>query len=1149
MRGASLVFAAGLVGSTGGQDLLRFEAAKAEIRRMPGLVRYYTFEEGRWYTVANEAPVFPGECSMDGGPLGSFTVKSTSVYGIDFDRYDVEMKGTASAVQPRWTRGRLPGKSALSLGTRGDTTYRSGLTGDEFTNGWGFVLWAKVDSLTRATTWTGEAPLLTLGDAHGSGFSLACRKADAASACVDVRLRLAFPFREGKPDVLTLDAQGFTTSAWHCVAATWDGHAVRLYLDGELCAERGDVLQPFAPVKFPCTWSGDSPFDESIVRNCFRLGGGRPQALVTIDELAVFARAPTEDELKVFLKAPAAPPAPEHDMEGVSFSIPRDSNGYFRIGESVPVVCDATHCPDVRPGFRLRVQVETLAGRAVSESEVPLVDGRAVTDVAFPACGVYYVSLALLDAEGRVVKSPDEPYPVGIVPPAPKTLDSPFALWATEDSFHYDMNVRRIFLWYPWSKDADCSMTLEKWTYLSTFRRQIRLFREKQKLGDQLRLFMCFTLKRGQRKSFSEAERKVLRHGFELQVAAAKAAGIREFEVTSEINKHLSPEGYVEQLKILVPIIRREIPDTRIYPPGATPDAIPYIAKLLDLGAGELVDGVSLHAYNGSPIWNYHWKSLGKKLIEVCRAHTTDGKALPIYNTESGVFCLPRVKGRPMTRDVASRTRMTRTSSPSGYRGWCTSMLIVPEEEAAALQCMAAMMDFATGFRLYCKCQHGLRGAVPNLQGVAMTALSGQVLNHAELPPRVLALPTLESAALVFDRPTEPERRVLAAFSDKPARLSFRVAPQTAFRTMDMYGNFGRLASDAQGVLTLDLRALAPAYVFGVPDDIVALAPLSIDFPAEVPDDGRAAGTVSVTNPFASRLRGALSVRPIPGCAVTLDESAIDLAPGEKVRIPFSFVGARLRRKSYSLRIDLDSRVSAERVFTSKGVVSAVPAASAHFPLDGEVAKWRRHPAEVADDAESLSLGKPNPAEPWVPQWTDSKDLSLSLRTAYRRGESIRFLLEVTDDRLVVAPSSDSGRPFLYDCVELFVDTRGGRRLGKPVDVGADQVIVVPEASERARPCKVWYPRKDDRLVDVTCVGRRTRRGYLVEGEIRPRKESAFRVLPGSQLRLDVLVDDCDDASRPRKSAMALHGSVENMSRADDWGRYELVAPTSAEVP
>lgn len=217
--------------------------------------------------------------------------------------------------------------------------------------------------------------------------------------------------------------------------------------------------------------------------------------------------------------------------------------------------------------------------------------------------------------------------------------------------------------------------------------------------------------------------------------------------------------------------------------------------------------------------------------------------------------CLPRVNGRPMTRDIAARTRMRRIASPSGYQGWCTSMIIVPEDEAAALQCMTAMMDFATGFELYCKCQHGLRGSVPSLQGVAMTALSGQVLNHAKTHPRLVDLPTLEAAALVFDRPSEPERHVLAAFADKPMRLTFRVPPYARFKTMDLYGNFGRTAADGHGVLTLDLKAMAPACVFGVPGEIAAVSPMKMTFPSELPDGGcaRARSAACRQSPSSAR--------------------------------------------------------------------------------------------------------------------------------------------------------------------------------------------------------------------------------------------------------------------------------------------------------
>ena len=1122
---------------------VQFETVREEVRRMPGLERYYTFEEGKWTTVENLAPRFPGKLSRDGGPLGSLSIKRLSPYGQDYDAYEPRRWNPPGTLQPKWVRGRVPGKSALCLGTRADTTYRSGVTGDEFQKGWTFVAWAKASGKDpKDDKWSGLGDVFNLGDAYHEGCRLSAGRWNEKDARGSAAIRLALPPKGGKPHVLTLTASGFSGRDWHCVAATWDGSSVRLYIDGRLGAVTNGVTETFCPVKFPKTWCGTSPFDEECIRNCFRLGGSR-SVLVTLDEFAAFSRALTEDELKVFLKVrPVAQPV-EPDMSGISLDIPRDSNGYFRVNDRIPVSVAFRTAADAKlvAGCRLKVHLETLEGRQIEDRIVDIASGgQPSTFVSFGRCDVYYIDLSIVDAAGSVVKGLDEPYPVGIVPPAPKTLDSPFALWATEDAFHYDMNLRRIFLWYPWNKGK--SVTTENWDSLKTFRETVRRFREKQGLGDRLKMFMCFCLKPGMRKTFTDEEKDVFRHGFELQVAVAKEHGIRMFEVTSEINNHLCPEGYVEQLKILVPIIRREIPDAIVFPPGATPNAIPYINRLLTLGATDLVDGVSIHPYCGLPIEAYHRKSIGKELKKVCANHPKkDGSILKIYNTESGVFCLPRVEGRPMTRDVADRTILARTGTTKGFHAWCVSMIILPEAEAAALQCAIPIMDFATGFETYAKCQHGSWAAIPSLQGVAMTALSGQVLNHMVSQPRALKLPTLDAAAVVFDRPSEKERHVMAVLANwgYEETLNFRVRPNAKFRLMDLYGNFSTVSANADGLLTVKAE-FAPKYVFGVPGDIEAQTIMSLDFPVKLPENGRAKGTLTVKNPLGAKIAGALAVTSPRGTRVELAEKSVSLAPGEERTIGFAFAGERLKSKSYSLKFSLDDIASVERVFESEGVITILPSAKGPLPMDGDLKKWSVYPEQVAETEEEVSVGKPNLAEQWVPQWKNAEDLSLRVRAAYVRGESVRFVLEVADDALVPVPEANRDRPFYYDCLELFVDTRTGRELGTTVSTGADQIVISPSFGETLAPCTVWYPKGDDRRVDVTCLSRRTKTGYLVEGEIRPAKGSEFRCLPGSRMLLDWVVDDCDRPSVTRKTVMGVHGTVSNQHNVKGWGRYEL---------
>ena len=805
----------------------------------------------------------------------------------------------------------------------------------------------------------------------------------------------------------------------------------------------------------------------------------------------------------------------------------------------VPAACGGSDLA----GAKLSIHVETLDGCVLDDLVLPVENGRARHEVSLPRCGCYYIDTVLRDGAGNVVKRPFEPFCVGVVPPKPESVDSPFGLWATEDRFCHDANLRRIFTYM---SDEDLGKPAEEQFITKHFYYAHNIFLERQHVPRKdLREFMIvpMAVDKNTRKPFTPERMDMQRKKVARALEIAKEAGIREFEISSEINGHLSPEGYMQQLKMIAPMIRAAIPNALIYPPGATPNAVPYINKLLDLGATDMLDGVSIHPYCGNPIYDYHWHSIGKSLQKVVDAHPRkDGRRLKMYNTEAGISMLQRVKGRPMTSAEADQTLLP-VVRRDGFVGYMTSIIEYPEAEAAAIQMHAVLMDLVTGFEMYVKCQHSMRGGLPSLQSVALTTLSGQIINHMKGRPRLLESPSLVSAAVRIDR--KDGSNVLAVFGYKDEMLTFRASPGATFRTMDMYGNEGSLKVAPDGLLSLR-AALEPIYIFNVPDDLAIISMVKVELPETLPEKGAMEGSVKLANPLTTALRGRLSVEPLRGAEIALSETSVALAPGASREVAFSLKATGLKRRAYSVKVSLvgeDGReiAAATRLFQSAGLIHTVqPMPKA--PLDCDPGRWAKTSAMVCDDLDSLCLGMPDLARSWIPQWRGKEDLSFTSKVAYTRGGGVRFLLDVTDNVYFPAPEGNEGQSYRYDGLELFVDSRTGKALGAPVDDGADQILVAPpvDLGENPAPCRIVYIKKATHAVDLQCVAKRTPRGYMIEGLITPNSRSELRILPGSRMLIDFLIDDADGNDKLRKAAMAVHGNLGDNSNTTIWGRYEF---------
>lgn len=1057
------------------------------------LIRHWTFEEGKWAMVDNLAPVYPGKMGLSGGRLGSLIIAHKTAYDVDYPSCYIPRQ-TNDQFNSFWTHGRCKGKGALALGNYYSGLWRSGLDGTEFTNGFTISGWVRLHKKPQFGK-DAVAQLMKLGDAYNDGFRIEISKYGWQP-----RGGIFAGFSTSANEHYAV-ASEFLPGVWHHFACTWNKSILRLYVDGA-CLSSTNMPNCFKPIQHSDTWMGCCMFGESCVPGHF-IVGGKGSAYLDVDELSVYTHTLSAAEVKAQASS-TVENLPEEEPPAPPITIPTSSGGYFRIGEKIPVTAHGT----------VRVKVTTLDGEHIAERTLK----DETWQLQLSRCGVYYI-----DAPGLF-----EPYCVGVVPPKPAHVDSPFGLWATEDLFCHDTNRQRCFMYMD---DKDLEKPDADKFVRQHFLRFKNMALERQHIAPDDwhgMTIVPFDTDGLSRKPITNERMKVLREKWRYCIKLAQEAGVKDFECTSEINGNLSPEGYVQQLRELVPMIRAAIPDAKIYPPGATPNAVPYIARILDLlgaDAEKLIDGVSIHPYVGDPIYAYHFDSIGKKLLEV-----VGSRKLKIYNTESGISMLRRVQGRPMTTAEADRTPLP-VSKHGAHTGYMTSIIEYPEAMAAALQVQGIIMDFATGFETYYKCQHSCEGAYPSLQSVAITALSGQVINHMVGHPRLIKTPSTTSVAAMITR--RDSNRVLAVFASRPETLNFRLVPNTTLRTMDLYGNYSTLKVPPSGIITV--RAdLAAQYFFNVPEQVECVCALSLEVPSKLNEKGELTGTLTITNPFTEKFTGTLKAEPIRGATITLGEQEVTLAPGETRKVSVSLKAQTLKRRNYSLAVTLGDFARAEKVFASEGLVYEAP------PWAGD---WAKVNALVAEDEESLVLGKPDRARNWVPQWRGAYDLAVTARVAYERGKVIRFRLDVTDQQYTPAPLGKEGESFRYDGLELFVDTRQASALGAPVADGADQILVAPPVALSTVPqqCRIVKCRGETNArVDVECTACKTDKGYILEGRITPRANAQLRVLPGSHLGLDFLVDDADGVDKLRKAAMAIHGDLSDNTNAVIWGRYEL---------
>ena len=1096
------------------------------------LIRYYTFEEA--------GDVVP---NIGGDKRGEFIVSLQESY------FNADLHPGQNTDYTGWTEGRFAGKPALSFGAARDSATRS-------------MFYGTPSGVLTLEAWVrpyandggkAEAILFSVGSGFGDGWIL--------KATSDITyLRIGRPKKDGGD--VELSVKPLAGHVWHQVVAVIEHQTLRLYVDGELAGTKeftGGFTQPSAP-------GGHFAQCPEEARGGLKIGSIRnPDNTLRFDcdELALYNCALAPEDIRAHFVAgqPAESAADQvvahrsllekqAQMDKIKIEIPAGSFGYFPAGKPVALTVGVPAAVKLASPLAVEVKICGTDGKPRFEGKkrLALAGGKEASlrwEVPFPAtCGLYQMDILLKDSTGAVIANKNYPVAatVPVSPMSERPVSSPMAGHEILSLHNEDLAIggrtERIIPYVPKLPDGGPDL------------RDLDA-RVSKILSLGLDLMVCVGpyYAPGVAGSFDPA-------GFEAWVRPIierYKGKVKYWEIINEPNAlKITPPQYVAYLKAAHRVIREVDPESKIVGlcgVGAYPE---WTDDVLAAGGSGLFDILGFHNYIfSSPISG--WKREHK--IERVRAVLTKhlGKEIPIWNTESGIHQPRRAGGRPLN-DAELLAKYPRGGQAAGITLVPADAIAMATEHVGAVwQTQSILLDCALGVERW----FVLMGAsnlypqppqfsgVPTEKGIAYAALAS-VLS----PMKSTHLIPMDSSTAAGVLVTSLEGRHTAAlFADIPTSNSFAVKKNGTYRGMDFLGN--PLKWEAKDKLLTVSFGAEPVYIFDVPDDLHAAPILKVkSFPALLSPGAAAEGIVTITNLFSSALTAELSIASEKS-TVSFSKD-IHLEPGKSLDVPFRMIAGTLPRGDHALTLTLSQQgkeiTATEQPFASEGVAQGVPMAAHAIHLNGDLSEWQDIPEETSDTASHLAIGRPPVGYYDASAWQGPKDLSFSVKTAWRPDDGIYFLLTVTDDKIQTAPPEQIDRAFLQDALEFFFDGRSLKDQAPLYSFGAEQTFVVPSVGDSLQPCAVKSLARYGKSIEIEAVGKRTPTGYVIEGRLRPTKNSPFQLASGTRFGMDFVVDDAGEAAMTRKAQMALHGSGSNSNDTSNFGRYYLMDTAATPV-
>ncbi|XHR31085.1 MAG: LamG-like jellyroll fold domain-containing protein [Chthoniobacteraceae bacterium] len=1101
------------------------------------LVRYYTFEQP-----GNEVQ------NLAGNKQGPFILSTPEPY------YHPDLHPGLDVDFPQWTEGRFAGKPALEFGSAFSSACRSMFYG---TSSGLLTLesWVRIHDPSEKK----GTMLFSVGTGFGEGWFL-------QATHFNTYLQIGRTAEE-KGNV-RLSVQPLTPHLWHHVVAQIDTHSLRLYVDGVLAGAtefEGTFKQPTAP-------GGGFAQNPEEARGGLKIGPIRlPENTLRFDcdELGLYDRVLTAEEVRDHFEQGQSPEPVADQVQAhlallekrkqvaqITIEIPRDLFGYFPAGKTLPLTvavpaAQGSHAP-LMVDVSIRVGKNKPLFKEQKAMVLPGKDGaRLVWDLPLPGvCGLYEMDIAVKDATGTVLAA--KSYPIATTAPVPpmsqRLSSSPLAghniFDTNNDLIAIGAISERIIPWRPKTKEGEFN-----WKYTD---QEVDLARS---LG--LDVLYCesprFDL--GQVDISQVTTDPKEWEAWMRPVVERYKGRVKYWEILNEPNsKQMKPDVYVALLKTAHRVIREIDPEAKIVGLCGVTSYPEWTESVLAAGGGGYFDILAFHNYIGSsPISAWQRDRKIERTQEVLRKYL--GKEVPLWNTESGIHQPLRKDNVSLTDEELFKKYASRSRRENGITlVSADAVTMATEHVGACWQTQSILLDCALGVERYYLLMGPSNfylsakgsGSCPTEKGIAYAAMASVLSPMTS----IRLLPISSTSAVGVNITAKDGRNTAALFADVPTTRCFVVKNNTLYRGMDFLGN--PLTWEARDHLLTVSFGMEPVYIFDVPADFSEAPFLNVkSFPALVSPSTQADGVLSVANLFSTPLNGRLEITS-PKSTVSAVRD-ISLAPGQRQDVPFRLQAGPLPHGKHPLIARLFAQdkeiASNERIFASEGVAEGVPMLTHDIKLDGDPSDWEDVPAETADTAVNVVMGKP-PVGYYDPNaWQGSKDLSFSVKTAWRPNDGVYLFITVTDDVIKTVPPDRVQRAFLQDALELFFDGRALKDQAPVYSFGAEQTVVVPAVKDALEPCLLKSLARYGDSIDVEFVGKRTPSGYVMEGRVRPMANSPFKLVPGARFGMDLVFDDAGEAEMSRRTQMALHGTANNSTDTSCFGRYRLLGGSAVATP
>ncbi|MFZ2658466.1 MAG: LamG-like jellyroll fold domain-containing protein [Victivallales bacterium] len=1118
-------------------DLKTWESHCKELAKDPSVVRLYTFDK-------------------EGDNVRNMAQKGAGTLLIGAKEPYREYSGeTKDQEFPIWTSGLFPGKPSLCFKSAKDSVARSQFynTG---TDSMSVELWIRTHLNPGDKS---QSILLSVGSGFGSGWCL-------GSTFYNVGFRFGRSKEEGG-DVDISIPKALEGHVWHHLVVEAGKGVLKIYIDGELAGGKsfeGNFTQPPAP-------GGHFAQCPEEDRGGLKIGNIRDPVnslYFDCDELAIYGRELSAAEVKKNYEAGKPSSSLEEQKKEhlsllgaqdlsskISLELPREYYGYFPHGQKFPlsVKIPESIAASLNGPLSIEAEMTDINDKYILKAKGAIEKGgsSASMDMAIPeTCGLYWITARVKDSTGAILKARIFPIAscVPVAPMSERPSSSPvaahggFNIWPEAIALGARCE-RDISVWRPKKEDGTYD-----WRYPDMYVDEC--------LKSGMDMMYC-----EQAHSFDKAALDKVANGDDSEWVAwlrplieRYKGRVKYWEVCNEPNaRGCTPEQYVALLKSAHKIIRELDPGSKIVGLCGVSDYPQWTEDVLSKGGGKYFDILAFHNYiGGSPI--SEWRKLHK--IERVKGSMEKhlGKILPIWNTESGIHQNWRVNGKPLNDDELL------SLYPRGRK--VDGLTLVPadavtmatEHVGACWQVQSLLLDCALGVqryfilmgasRYYPGFYTGPTAGSPSEKGMALAAVSSFMGNMKEC-----SLIPMESSSSTGSLVTTTDgRRVAALFSDVPVTRCFKVKENVLYKGMDFIGN--PLEFKSQGTVLPVSFGMEPVYIFDVPQDFAELPVLSIkEFSALVSPNSKVSGTIKISNLFPSRLDGTLSLSS-PGSKAVF-ENKISIDPGTISEVPFTLEAGPIKRGNHELKASLISGgkeiALSEKEFSSEGVARPVPMIAKEIKLDADPSEWETISAEVADSPSNVVIGKPPVGYYEKNSWQGPKDLSFSVKTAWRRDDGVYFLLDIVDDKIKTVTPDKVGMSFLQDGLEFFFDGRQLKDQTPVYSFGTEQVLVLPSVEDSVKQCLFKNCSKFGESIELELVGKRTVSGYIIEGRIRPKKDSPFKLAAGVRFGMDFVFDDAADAEMTRRTQMALHGTASNNFDTSNFGRYQLVEASSID--